>query len=210
MKRLALWVNLLLILTLVTACSNVNDYVQQKYPLINASGNGQNFSKVYLAEGKKVPAVAKELSQQDPPRETSKTSDSQMFLIYSNKLVNLQQDSKNPANTLVEIDSISYAQQHYSSSFLQGYLTASLLQTLLGNSWMNRAPPSTATYKGFSSSKAYSTSASEVAKPSTSDRTGTFGKSGTTGNSYSTKNDGSRKSYSLPKTSKRVGSFRRK
>ena len=60
-----------------------------------------------------------------------------MFLVYNDKVINVQKDPSDSKNTLVQIDSIEYAKSHYDSSFLQGYLTATLLQSLFGGGWFN-------------------------------------------------------------------------
>jgi hypothetical protein len=232
MKKWPTWIALLLIISLLTACSDAGKYVQDHYPLVGADGKGSNLSKVYSAEGKSVPAVAAELADKEKPKEKSKESVDQMFLLYDNKVINIQKDPKDSNNTLVEIDSVQYAKEHYDSSFLQGFLAASLLQSVLGGGWFNsnksydyRGYTQTPAYSsGNGSSKAPTTSSSNKDKnPTTSDRTGSFtskGASGTNTGSASSgsssierKNDGStankvtKPSSSKPSTSSRSGSF---
>jgi hypothetical protein len=234
MKRWTSWVALIVMVCLLAACGNAGNYVKDQYPLISADGNGNNLSKVYSAEGKTVPVVANELAAKEPPKEKSKESPDQMFLLYSDKVINIQKDPKNSNNSLVQIDSIEYAKNHYDSSFLQGYLAATLLQSVMGGGWFgnNRSGE----YRGYSQTPTYSSSGSATSKqtvkektPVTSDRTGTFstnrksvtsnsdiGSSSSGSSSTNRKNDGStqnritKSSGSKPSTSSRSGSFSRR
>ncbi len=83
----------LLILSLLAGCGNATGYVQDQYPLVNVQGKGKTAAKIYEAEGKDVPTVARELADQEKPKETSKTSQDQMFLVYQDKIINLQKKS---------------------------------------------------------------------------------------------------------------------
>jgi uncharacterized protein (DUF1330 family) len=40
-----------------------------------------------------------------------------MFLVYKDKVINIQKDPSDSNNTLVQLDSIEYAKSHYDSSF---------------------------------------------------------------------------------------------
>ncbi|SEB76875.1 DUF4247 domain-containing protein [Paenibacillus sp. GP183] len=235
MKKWTSWVALVVVFALLTACGDAGNYVKQTYPLVSADGNGSNLSKVYSAQGKTVPVVANELAQKEPPKEKSKESLDQMFLLYSDKVINIQKDPKDSNNTLVEVDSVQYAKEHYDSSFLQGFLAASLLQSVMGGGWFGNHRGND--YRGYTQTPTYRSSdstqtvAPTVKKdtPSTSDRTGTFstGKKSATSNSNigsnssgsdstSRKNDGStinrvtKPSSSKPATSSRSGSFSRR
>lgn len=227
MKRWTAWVAVLLVTALLSGCADAGSYVKDHYPLVSAQGSGGNIAKVYSAEGKTVPTVANELASEEKPREKSKESPDQMFLVYDNKIVNIQKDPKNENNSLVEIDTVQYAKEHYDSSFLQGYLTATVLQSLFGGGWFNRAS-AYPNYRGYSSapSTGWSTpstsaqSGTGTNKPSTSQGSGSFS-SGKSGSGSVRKDDGSvpkvsngaGSSYgskSTPKTSTRSGSFKRK
>ncbi|GGI45455.1 hypothetical protein GCM10008018_12160 [Paenibacillus marchantiophytorum] len=234
MKRWTSWLSFLLIITLLTACgADAGRYVKDQYPLVSVDGKGSNLSKVYSVEGKSVPVVASEIAAKETPKEKSKESEDQMFLIYTDKVINIQKDPKDSTNTLVQIDSIQYAKTHYDSSFLQGYLTATLLQSLFGGSWFNnrggydyKGYTRTPTYNaGNGNSTAPTTDTSKDKKPTTSDRTGTFktgtgtGSSNTGSSSATRKNDGSTtnkvtkpssSNSSKPSTSSRSGSFKRR
>lgn len=231
MKRWTAWVAVLLVVALLSGCADAGSYVKDHYPLVSAQGSGSNIAKVYSAEGKSVPTVANELASEENPREKSKESPDQMFLVYDDKIVNIQKDPKNPNDSLVEIDSVQYAKEHYDSSFLEGYLTATILQSLFGGGWFNRHSDYPG-YRGYSSAPAYGTStggttqapSSGTNKPSTSQGSGSFstGKSGTSASTGSVRKDdgsipkvsnGAGSSYgsgSTPKTSTRSGSFKRK
>jgi hypothetical protein len=224
MKRFSGWVAIFLVVALLTGCADAGTYVKDHYPLIKAEGQGSQVVKVYTAEGKDVPTVAGELAAEEHPRETSKQSPNQMFLVYDDKIINLQKDPQNAANTLVEIDTIAYAKEHYDSSFLQGYLTASILHSLFGGGWFN-SPPAANGYRGYTSVNPNIGSAPRqspsVQQPTTSKGSGSFstGKSGT-GSDSIRKYDGSvpkvsngaGSSYgsSKPHTSTRSGSFSRR
>jgi basic membrane lipoprotein Med (substrate-binding protein (PBP1-ABC) superfamily) len=228
-KKWTSWVALVVVFALLTACGDAGNYVKQAYPLVSADGNGSNLSKVYAAEGKTVPVVANELAQKEPPKEKSKESLDQMFLLYSDKVINIQKDPKDSNNTLVEVDSVQYAKEHYDSSFLQGFLAAALLQSVMGGGWFGNHRGND--YRGYSQTPTYRSSDPKTTSPTvnkdtpgTSDRTGTFstGKKNTTSDSNigsnsagsdssSRKNDGSTinrvPSNSQPSTSGRSGSF---
>nr|WP_205516922.1 DUF4247 domain-containing protein [Paenibacillus sp. SYP-B3998] len=217
-----------MIISLLTACgADAGSYIKNQYPLVSADGNGSNLSKVYAVEGKSVPAVAAELAAKEPPKEKSKESDDQMFLVYDNKIINIQKDPKDSNNTLVQIDSIQYAKSHYDSSFLQGFLTATILQSVFGGGWFNNR--TSYDYRGYTRTPAYSsggsttsprTDTSKDKSPTTSDRTGSFktgtGSSNTGSSSTTRKNDGStsnkvtKPSGSKPSTSTRSGSFKKR
>lgn len=224
MKKWTAWISFLLIIALLTACgADAGKYVRDEYPLVSVDGKGTNMSKVYEVDGKKVPAVATELAAKESPKEKSKESEDQMFLVYNDKVINLQKDPSNDSNTLVQIDTIEYAKSHYDSSFLQGYLTATLLQSIFGGGWNNNRG-SSYDYRGYTKSPSYtatpSTGSSTAKKPTTSDRTGSFtsGAANPSSGSSSTtrKNDGStpnkvtKPSVSKPSTSKKTGSFKRR
>ncbi|WP_058303503.1 DUF4247 domain-containing protein [Gorillibacterium timonense] len=239
MKRLTwkAWVALALVFSLMAGCSNASSYVSDHYPLVDIQGKGQDSSKVYLVEDQDVPTTAGKLAEEEKPREISKESKDEMFLAYSDKIIQVQQDPANAANSLVEISTLSYAQNHYDSSFLQGYLTASLLQSLFGGSgggWISNGGN---TYKGYSSlpdSKTKTSTFEESLKgkdtPKTKTGTGLFSSknksdksstelsdtpksSGTSGTwntkSYSRKSDGSTPVFKskVPTTKKSFGSF---
>lgn len=224
MKRWTAWTAVVLAVALLAGCADAGAYVKDRYPLVKAEGQGSQMVKVYSAEGKDVPTVAKELAAEEKPRETSKQSADQMFLVYDDKIVNLQKDPQNAANTLVEIDSISYAKEHYDSSFLQGYLTATVLQSLFGGGWFNRAPAYPG-YRGYTSvapnvggsvGSPQGSSGPDTKQPATSQRSGSFS-TGKSGADSVRKSDGSVPkvsngagssfSTSKPNTSTRSGSF---
>lgn len=226
MKRLKTALALLMALALIAGCSNASGYIKEHYPLVDVQGKGKDSARIYSAENTSVPDAAKEIAAEEKPDEISKENPDRMFLVYKDKIINLQKDPQNENNTLVEIDSIEYAKDHYSSSFLEGYLTASLLQSLFGGGWFNRGPP--VEYKGYGSSPNYnggtiakSKESSDKSKsPATSERTGSFtSKSGSGSDSSVRKSDGSTPTYkksgslgksSKPGTSSRSGSFTRK
>ncbi|MFD0713736.1 DUF4247 domain-containing protein [Paenibacillus sp. GCM10027626] len=119
-----------LIVPLLAACGGINETIKETYPLESVNGSGNQTSYVYRAANKSVPEVAKELSEQSKPQQQSKEADDRMFLVYSDRIVHLQQDKQQPEDTLIEVDSKEYVKKNYSMSFLEGYLLASLLSDL--------------------------------------------------------------------------------
>ncbi|REE88699.1 uncharacterized protein DUF4247 [Paenibacillus taihuensis] len=121
-----------LIFPLLAACG-IEETIQEKYPLESVNGSGSQTSYVYRAAGVSVPEVAKALIDESKPQQQSAEKTDHMFLVYSDKIIHLQQDAKKPEDTLVEVDTKEYVRNNYSSSFLQGYLLASLLSDLFDN-----------------------------------------------------------------------------
>ncbi|MFC0213789.1 DUF4247 domain-containing protein [Paenibacillus chartarius] len=207
MKRMKTWIAALLIAALLSGCTDAGSYIKGEYPLIKAEGQGSQVVKIYSAEGKDVPTVARELTAKEKPLEQSKESADQMFLVYQDKIVNLQKDPQNEANTLVEVDSIEYARQNYDSSFLQGFVTAALLQSVLGNSWYS-SPPKSAPYRGYTTVYPnVGSSANSAPKPSAATQPNTTTGSGSFSTGKSTAADSVRKNDgSVPKASNGAGS----
>jgi len=239
-KRAMQWLSVLLVFTLLVGCGNASNYIKDNYSLVDVQGQGKSTAKIYSVAGKDVPAVAKELAANEKPQEVSKESEDQMFLVYEDKIINVQKDPNNAGNTLVELDSVEYAKQNYDSSFLQGYIAASLLQSLFGGGWLSGNRGTGYDYRGYTSTKRYddygkyqssAPSGGTATKPSTpapttTDRKGSFGTSPSTSSGSKSssgidrKNDGSTPTYktpskssgstSKPSTTKRSGSFKRK
>ncbi|TDF95851.1 DUF4247 domain-containing protein [Paenibacillus piri] len=231
-KRWLQMLAVLLVISLVAGCGDASNYVKENYQLIDVQGQGKSTAKIYSVEGKDVPTVAKELAANEKPKETSKESKDQMFLVYDNKIVNVHKDPEQENNTLVELDSIEYAKENYDSSFLQGYIAASLLQSLFGGGWSGSQRGSD--YRGYTPPKQSDSGKSQTAPsndgkspaatpPTTTDRKGSFNTAPTTkapsSGSSARKSDGSSPTYkapsssksgSKPSTSTRSGSFKRK
>jgi hypothetical protein len=224
-KRSLQWLSILLVFALLAGCGDAGNYIKDNYSLVDVQGQGKSSAKVYSVEGKDVPTVASEIAANEKPKEKSKDSPEQMFLVYDNKIVNVQKDPKTESNTLVEVDSIEYAKQNYDSSFLQGYVTATILQSLFGGGWFNSSRGGY-DYRGYTASKRYDdygkyqtpstpstgggTAAPAKPTPTTTDRKGSFGttpanpSTSTTpsGSSNIRKNDGSTPSAKAPSSSK--------
>ncbi|MDM5277260.1 DUF4247 domain-containing protein [Paenibacillus silvae] len=168
-KRLAHGLKLMLVLSLVmsllSACGAAPS-VQENYPLESVSGSGQSTSYVYRAADRTVPEVAQELSDQRKPDQISAESTERMFLVYSDQYYHLQQDPKKPEDTLVEVDSKEYVRQNYSSSFLQGYLTA----TLIGNLFDAFGGRGSGNYRGYTERDTYKPSAGSYRAPTSNDK----------------------------------------
>lgn len=183
MKRWVSIVAAFLVLALVVGCSNAGSYVKEHYPLTEVIGKGKDTSRIYFAEGQDVPAVAALLAKQEKPKEISEENPEHMFLVYSNKLIHLQQDPENEENTLIEISTAEYVKKHYDSSFLEGFLTGAILNSLFGgwdSSWGGsgkvQGDSTTVPSKSTGDKSTSSGTSPPKAKdsPTTSDRTGSF------------------------------------
>lgn len=128
-----------------------NNSVSSAYPLESVTQDGNQLSKIYRAANKTVPEVAKELADERTPKEISKEDTDRMFLVYPDELYHLQKDPNKPEDTLIEIDNKEFVQQNYDSSFLQGFLVASILDDLF-DAFKHRGSGS---YRGYSSRDTY-------------------------------------------------------
>lgn len=136
MKQRASWllkiaIMLALLTSLLSGCGNSK--VDVNYPLESVSRDGDSTSYVYRAAGQTVPVVAEQLSDQRTPQEMSVQDPERMFLVYDNELIQVQQDPEKKEDTLIEVDSDKYVARNYDSSFLQGYLTASIISNLFNS-----------------------------------------------------------------------------
>lgn len=164
------------IVPLLTACG-IKDSIKEQYPLVSVNGSGNETSYVYRAEDKSVPEVAAALADQKKPKEQSEESTERMFLVYSNEIIQLEQDPDNSSDTLVEVNSTAYVRKNYSSDFLKGYLLASVIGDLFGSGGHGGA------YRGYSSKDTYkpatkyrtpSVDDKKVAPPMTVERSGSI------------------------------------
>ncbi|KOY16496.1 DUF4247 domain-containing protein [Paenibacillus xylanivorans] len=167
-KRLAHGLKLMLVLSLVmsllSACGAPS--VQDTYPLESVSGSGNTTSYVYRAADRTVPEVAQELSEQRKPDQISAENTERMFLVYQDQYYHLQQDPNKAEDTLVEVDSKEYVRQNYDSSFLQGYLTA----TLIGNLFDSFGGSGSGKYRGYTNKDTYKPSEGSYRTPTSSDK----------------------------------------
>lgn len=149
--------------SVLAGCSG-QSAVSADYPLISVSKNGNQESYIYQADKQTVPEVAKKLSDQRKPEQMSKTDSQQMFLVYPDDLYDIQRDSKNPENTVIEVSNKAFVDNNYSSSFLKGYLSAVLLDQIfqLGKHALGN-------YRGYTNSKTYP-SASKYRPPTAQEK----------------------------------------
>lgn len=138
-----------LIVPMLAACA-ISDTVKEQYPLESVNGSGSQTSYVYRAADQTVPEVARQLIDKKKPEQQSAESTERMFLVYSNEVIHLQQADDDPADTLIEVDSKEYVQNNYSSSFLQGYLLASVLDDLFDHGRYGKG-----SYRGYSQKDVY-------------------------------------------------------
>ncbi|MDC2865166.1 MULTISPECIES: DUF4247 domain-containing protein [unclassified Bacillus (in: firmicutes)] len=113
----------------LSGCQNEKS-IQDRYPLESVAKDGKQESYVYRAANKSVPQVAKELIDEQEPKQASKEDENQMFLVYSDKIYNLQKDKEKPSDTLIEISNKEFVRQNYQPSFLEGYIMASILNDI--------------------------------------------------------------------------------
>lgn len=138
--------------------------IKDTYPLESVSGSGNSTSYVYRAAGQTVPQVAKELTDERTPDQISPQNDERMFLVYSNEWYHLQQDPNKKEDTLIEIDTKQYVEKNYSSSFLQGYLTARVLDSLFDSL------RGSGSYRGYSSRDVYKPSQGQYRAPTVKEK----------------------------------------
>ncbi|NUU79426.1 DUF4247 domain-containing protein [Paenibacillus xylanilyticus] len=167
-KRMALGLKLMLVLSLVmsllSACGMPS--VQDTYPLESVSGSGNTTSYVYRAADRSVPEVAQELSEERRPDQISAENEERMFLVYQDQYYHLQQDPNKKEDTLIEVDSKEYVRQNYDSSFLQGYLTA----TLIGNLFDSFGGSGYGKYRGYTDRDTYKPNQGTYRAPTSSDK----------------------------------------
>ncbi|MCM3171745.1 DUF4247 domain-containing protein [Paenibacillus sp. MER 99-2] len=167
-KRMAHGLKLMFVLSLVmsllSACGAPT--VQDTYPLESVSGSGNTTSYVYRAAERTVPEVAQELSEQRQPDQISAESTERMFLVYQDQYYHLQQDPDKAEDTLIEVDSKEYVRQNYDSSFLQGYLTA----TLIGNLFDSFGGGGNGKYRGYTNKDTYKPSGGTYRAPTSNDK----------------------------------------
>ncbi|WP_027094323.1 DUF4247 domain-containing protein [Cohnella thermotolerans] len=162
--RLHLTVILALVVTLLSACGSLN--VEETYPLESVNKDGNQTSYVYRAAGETVPEVAKELADKKKPQQQSKEDPDHMFLVYSDQIIHVQKDEKNPEDSLIEVDSKEYVRQNYSPSFLEGYLLASLIGSLFDSS---RPSGGYGDYRGYGSLDSHPPAKGSYHAPTSSD-----------------------------------------
>ena len=178
MKSIKLLLIPAVLLLLLAGCGSPG--IGESYPLesVSTKDKGQT-SRIYRAENKTVPEVAKELADQKQPDEISKEDDQHMFLVYPDELYHVQQDQAKPSDTLIEVDTKEYVRENYDSSFLQGYILASVLDDLFDGHKKSYK----GSYRGYSSKEIYKPSGSyhvpseaekKLAPPITKEGTGSI------------------------------------
>ncbi|WP_411342520.1 DUF4247 domain-containing protein [Paenibacillus sp. WLX1005] len=194
-QRSSFTIKLILIVSLVASLLSGCGFGSSKinYPLESVSRNGNSTSYVYRAANQTVPVVAEQLSDQRTPENMSVQDPERMFLVYNDELIQVQRDPAKTEDTLIEVDSTEYVRQNYNSSFLQGYLTASLLQQLFGgSSYGGYGGYGGGTYRGYTSQNTYppktqytkpSAQDMKQAPPLTVDKSGSIFKRGNTSGS---------------------------
>ncbi|WP_211750312.1 DUF4247 domain-containing protein [Paenibacillus sp. Marseille-Q4541] len=181
-----------LVVSLLSGCGA--PAVKDTYPLESVNGSGNSTSYVYRAANLTVPEVANELMEDQTPDEVSPQDTERMFLVYPRELYHLQKDPDKPEDTLIEVDSKEYVQQNYSSSFLQGYITASILDSMFD------VLRGSGNYRGYTTAKTYKPAQGQfrtatdndkkIAPPLTTNRSGSIIRRGLGETSNTKKSDG--------------------
>ncbi|WP_195570630.1 DUF4247 domain-containing protein [Paenibacillus sp. 1001270B_150601_E10] len=182
------WIKCLLVLTLIfpllAACGQVN--VAEQFPLESVTEDGNRTSYVYRAADTTVPDAAKLLSDKQRPEQISKEDPERMFLVYSNQIIQIQQDQEQPKDALIEVASKEYVKQNYDRSFLEMYLTYKIVDSMFDSlSGLGK-------YRGYTDRKVYTPSKPyhaptkedmKKAPPITVDRKGSIFKRGSSNDS---------------------------
>lgn len=137
-----------LIIPLLAACTYS---VSESFPLESVNKNGNETSYVYRAANQTVPEVAKEIAEEKKPKEISKEDTERMFLVYNDEIYHVQKDTAKPEDSLIEISSKQYVKNNYSSDFLKGYLTASII----GSIFDSLGSMGSGKYRGYNSRDTY-------------------------------------------------------
>ncbi|QEL82895.1 DUF4247 domain-containing protein (plasmid) [Bacillus sp. JAS24-2] len=116
----------------LSGCRNEKS-IQDHYPLESVAKDGKQESYVYRATNQSVLQVAQELTDEKEPKQASKEDENQMFLVYSDKIYNLQKDKEKPSDTLIEISNKEFVRQNYHPSFLQGYIIGSIVNDIFAS-----------------------------------------------------------------------------
>jgi hypothetical protein len=123
-------------LLLITGCStNAQNIVSEQYPLqdvVKSSTDANDVARVYVAEGKSIDEVAKNLQSKKAPQEISQKQGSKQVLVYDDYFVTLTQDESNPNNTLVEVASYGFVRDNYQPDFFDGLLAYWFLDKIFG------------------------------------------------------------------------------
>ncbi|WP_308634553.1 DUF4247 domain-containing protein [Paenibacillus silvisoli] len=162
------WIKLLLVFSLIVpllAACGIGSTIEETYPLESVNGSGSATSYVYRAAGVSVPEVAKSLVDKAKPDQQSPEKTDHMFLVYSDRIIHLQQDAAKPEDTLIEVDSKEYVRNNYSSSFLEGYLIASLIGDLFDNGRYGHG-----TYRGYKDRDVYKPKSGNYHAPSVQEK----------------------------------------
>ncbi|MED0673579.1 DUF4247 domain-containing protein [Aneurinibacillus aneurinilyticus] len=113
--------SLFILLGILNGCSKPVYLVEGYYSWVEYIGEGKLDTRIYRAEDKSVPDVAKEMADRLKPEEVSKVDAQRMFLVYPDKLYHLQKDPDNPDSTIVEENEKEFVTYNYDVEFLEGY-----------------------------------------------------------------------------------------
>ncbi|HJV45813.1 MAG TPA: DUF4247 domain-containing protein [Bacillota bacterium] len=124
---LKLWLAITLVVGLLSGCGSSSPVSANNYPLVSISEQGNQKSRVYRAENQSVPDVAHALADEVTPKEISKDDPDRMFLVYPDEWYHVQRDPQKAEDTLIEVSNQEFVRQNYNPSFLQGYITAQII-----------------------------------------------------------------------------------
>ncbi|MGZ4164441.1 MAG: DUF4247 domain-containing protein [Tumebacillaceae bacterium] len=182
MRKISKWFGVVLAVSvLLTGCGmdTASHYVKDQYQFESVDGAGSQQQKIYRAANQTVPDTANQIAGQNKPDEMSAKNDENMFLVYPDSVIHVQQDPDKKEDALVEVDTKEYVKQHYDPSFLEGYLAASLISNMFGSNW--RSIPH-GDYRGYNDYKyRYPSGSSGSKTPSGSYKAPTTPNSGSSG-----------------------------
>lgn len=109
-------------------------YIQSNYPLFDvvaSAVNSSNYSEVYVAEGKSIDEVTKELQSVKQPVKESDKKDNKQVLVYDQLFVILSVAEDNNGNTLIELANKEFVRNNFNPGFFEGMLLMRFLDDVL-------------------------------------------------------------------------------
>ncbi|KIL44328.1 DUF4247 domain-containing protein [Jeotgalibacillus soli] len=119
---------------------DISDFISGSYQLydtVSSAENSDDFARIYLAEDQDISSVASELQKHEEPTEMSEPRNGKQILVYDNQFVTLTESEDDSSDTIIELAGEEFVRNNYSPSFFEGYLLATFLNNIFGNSWSN-------------------------------------------------------------------------
>lgn len=148
MRKISKWLAIgLAVSVFLTGCGmdSAANFVKSQYQFESVDGADQQ-SKIYRAPDQTVPVTAKQIADQNHPDEESAANAQNMFLVYPDTVIHVQQDPQKTQDSLIEVDTKQYVSQHYDPSFMQGFLAGAIISNIFGSNWRSYPHGS---YRGY-------------------------------------------------------------